>query len=144
MFLGVLVVGRRDLGEPRVEVLRGDLPQHRVDEPRPPVAQYGPGQLHGGRDRRVRRDPGAEQLVGAQREYVEHRRVDLAQRPVDAGGDHGVVRALVAQRAVHQLGRQRGVPAVEGAAPLDRVLLGGPQQAGQDEVRVRVALADRA
>ena len=36
----------------------------------------------------------AEQLVGAEPEHVEHRRVDLVQRPVDAGGEHRVVRAL--------------------------------------------------
>ena len=46
-------------------------------------------------------------------EHVEHRRVDLAQRPVDAGGDDRVVRALAAQRAVDQLGGEGGVPGVE-------------------------------
>ena len=64
----------------------------------------------------MRRDAGAEQLVRAEGEHVQHRRVDLAQRPVHAGGDDRVVRPLPAQRPVDQLGGQRRVPAVELAA----------------------------
>ena len=86
----------------------------------------------------MRGDAGAEQLVGAKAEHVEHRRVDLAQRTVDAGGDDGVVRALVTQRAVDQLGGERGVAPVEAATGLCLA-----QQCGQDEVGVGVALVHR-
>ena len=94
------VVRRRDLGQPAVEVLPADLAQHRVDEAAAALAGDRPGQLDGGADRGVRRHPHREQLVGAEPQQVEHRRVDLVQRPVDAGGQHRVVRPAAAQRAV--------------------------------------------
>ena len=115
MVLGVLVVGRRDLLDPAVEVVLRDLPQHGVDELGPPVAEHDPRQLDGGGHGGVGRDPRPEQLMDAQAQHVEHRRVDLAQRPVDTRGDDRVVRALPAQRPVHQLGGQRRVPPVEVA-----------------------------
>jgi hypothetical protein len=117
----------------------GDLAQHGVDELGAAVAQHHAGQFHAGADRRVGGDAGAQQLVRAQRQHVEHRRVDLAQRPVHAGRQHRVVGALAAQRAVHQLGGQRGVPVVEvpGGARL-------AQQRGQHEVGVGVAFVDGA
>src|SRR5690606_21151107 len=121
--------------QPAVEVLPGDLAQHGVDELGPPVAEHHPGQLDGRGHGGVRRDPGAEQLVRAQAQHVEHRRVHLPQRPVDAGRDHGVVGALVAQRAVHQLGGERRVPRVQ--LPLLARLA---QQRRQDEVGIGVPL----
>lgn len=138
MVLGVLLVRRGDLGDPRVQVLRADPAQHRVDELRPPVADLRPGQLHGGRDGGVAGDPGGQQLVRAEREHVQDRRVHLAQRPVDAGGDDRVVGALQAQRAVDEFGGERGV------APVHALLLGLPQQRGQDQVGVGVPLVDGA
>lgn len=135
--LGVVLVRGGHLRHPAVEVVGGHLAQHRVDELGAPLPQHHPGQLHARGDRRVGRDTGAEELVHAHVQHVQDRRVDLAQRPVDAGGDDRVVRPLPAQRAVDQLGRQGRVPVVEVA--LGAGLL---QQRGQDEVRVRVALVD--
>ena len=135
--LGVLLVGGRHLLKPAVEVVRRDLPQDGVDEPGPPVAEHHPGEFHARRDRGVARDPRAEQLVRAEREHVEHRRVDLAQRPVDAGRDDRVVRALAAQRPVDEFGGERRVPGVEVPA-VARLA----QQRGQDQVGVGIPLVD--
>ncbi len=133
--LGVLVVGRRDPRQPPVEVVHGDLAQHRVDELGPSVAEHDPRQLHRGGHGGVARDARPQQLVGAQAEHVQHRRVHLPQRPVDALGDDRVVRPLPAQRAVHQLRRERRVPRVEVA-----LLPGLAQQRRQHQVGVRVPL----
>jgi hypothetical protein len=135
MVLGIVVVGRRDPLQPAVEVVLRDLAEHGVDEFRPSVAQHHPGQFDGGGHGGVRGDAGPQQLVRAQAQHVQHRRVDLAQRPVDTGRDDRVVRPLAAQRAVHQLGGQRRVPGVEVL-----VLARPAQQRGQDEVGVRVPL----
>ncbi|GAA4958950.1 hypothetical protein GCM10023238_27200 [Streptomyces heliomycini] len=135
--LGVLVVGRRDPLQPAVEVVLRDLPQYGVDELGPPVAEHHPGQLDRGGHGGVRGDARAEQLVRAEVQHVQHRRVHLAQRPVHTGGDDRVVRPLTAQRAVHQLGGQRRVARLEVA-----VLARLAQQRGQDEVGVRVPLVD--
>ena len=54
---------------------------------------------------------------GSQPERVEHLGLDLAQRPVDAGGQHGVVGAAVPDRAGDQLGGERGVAPVEVELP---------------------------
>lgn len=116
----------------------GDLPQHGVHELGPSVAEHHPRQFDAGGDGGVGGDAGAEQLVRAEREHVEHGRVDLAQRAVDAGGDDGVVRALAAQRPVHQLGREGRVPSVEVPG-----LAGLAQERRQHQVRVGVPLVDR-
>ena len=50
-------------------------------------------QVDGGADGGVGRHPHREQLVGAEPQRVEHLGVDPAQRPVDAGGEDGVVGA---------------------------------------------------
>ncbi len=115
------------------EVLGGDLAQHGVHEGDRPGADDPPREVDGRGDGRVLRDPGAQQLVCAQAQDVEHGRVDLGERPVDARLQHRVVQALPAQGAVGQLGRQRRVAAVD--APL-------AQQPGQHEVGVGVLLAD--
>ena len=64
-------------------------------------------------------------------QHVLDRWVDLAERAGAAGGDHGVVGALPAQRPVTEFGRQCGIPA--GQPPFG-------QQSRQEQVRVRVAL----
>ncbi|CAM5499757.1 hypothetical protein SGLAM104S_02113 [Streptomyces glaucescens] len=142
MVLGVVLVGRRDPFQPAVQIVLGDLAQYGVDELGAPVAEHHAGQLHGGGHGGVRGDAGAEQLVRAEAEHVEHRRVDLPQRPVDAGGDHRVVGALPAQRPVHQLGGQRGVPPVELLGPL--LLARLAQQRRQHEIGVGVPLVHGA
>jgi hypothetical protein len=138
VILGIVVVGRGDLLDPPLEIVLRDLPQHGVDELGPPVAEHDPGQLDGGGHGGVRRDPRPEQLVHTEAQYVEHRRVDLTQRPVHAGGDDGVVRPLPPQRPVHQLGRQGRVPSAELVGPL--LLPRLAQQRRQNEVGVRVPL----
>ena len=62
-------------------------------------------------------DAGAEQLVGAEAQHVEDRRVELFQRAVAARGEHRVVRAPAAQGAVGQLGRERGRRGRRAAGP---------------------------
>jgi hypothetical protein len=64
---------------------------------------------------------------------VEHGRVDVGERAVDAGLQHGVVEAGAAQGAVAELGGQRGVA---------RLKLAVAEQTRQHEVGVGVALAD--
>ena len=98
------------------------------------LTHAGPDQVDGGADRGVRRHPHRQQLVGAQPQRVEHLGLDLRQRPVDAGGQHRVVRALPADRAADQLGGER------------RVAAGQPvlaQHVGQHQVRVGVLDPDR-
>ncbi len=91
---------------PAVEVVRGHLAQDRVDEAGRPVPDPVPHQVDGGGDRGVAGHAHRQQLVGAEPQRVEHRRVDgtVGQRRED-----GVVRALAAERAADQLGRQRRV-----------------------------------
>ncbi len=139
MFLGVVLEGRGDLGEPGVEVVAGDAAQDGVDEARAAVAEDDAGEFDGRRDGGVRGDAGAEELVGAEAEHVEHGRVDLAQRAVHARGDDRVVRTASAQRPVDEFGGERGVARVEAA-----LLAGLAQERGQDEVGVGVALVDGA
>ncbi len=110
-------VGRRVRGDerqPGVQVAGGDAAQHRVDvagnpRARPPTlarstevatAAWAPTRV-------------LQQLVGAEAQHVEDRRVELVQRAVAARGEHRVVGALAAQGAVGQLGRERGVAAGE-------------------------------
>jgi hypothetical protein len=143
VLLGVLLVGRRDPVQPAVEVVGRDLAQHGVDELRPAVPQHHPGQLDRRADRGVPRDTGAEQLMGAEREHVQHGRVHLAQGPVHALGDDRVVGPLAAQRAVDQLGGERRVPRVD-AAFLRRLLPRLAQHGRKYEVGVRVPLVHGA
>ena len=93
------------------------------------------GQVHGRGDGGVRRDAGAEQLVRAQPQGRAHRRVHRGQRPVGAPGQDRVQGAGGAQGAVAELGGEGGVPAGQPALA---------QQGRQGQVRVRVALLDRA
>ena len=139
MLLGVLVVGRRHPAQPGVQIRLSDLSQHGVDETRAPVTEHHPGQFHTRRDRRVGRDPGAEQLMGTEGEDVEHRRIDLAQRPVDTRRDDRVVGALPAQCPVDQLGGEGRVAGLETG-----VLPGLPEQRRQHEIRIGVPLVDRS
>ena len=101
------------------------LADRRADEPdrraRPPRAPAPACRAAGARRAAARRARGGSICV---------------QRPVDAGREHRVVRALPAQRAVGQLGREGRVAAVEPAPT---------QQPGQDEVGVGVlGVAPRA
>ena len=135
MVLGILVVGRCDPLQPAVEIVLRDLAQHGVDELGPPVAEHHPRQLDGGGDGRVRRDPRAEQLMRAEAQHVQHRRVDLPERPVHTGRQDRVVRPLPPQRPVDQLGGERRVPGVEVV-----FLACLAQQGRQHEVGVGVPL----
>ena len=123
-----------DPAHPARQVVRGDLAQHRVDEPGRPLAHLGPDQVDAGADRRVRRHPHREQLVGAEPQGVEDRHVDLGQRSVDAGRDDRVVRCPAADRARDQLGREGGVAAGQPARS---------QQGREHEVGVGVLVTDR-
>ena len=79
-------------------------------------------------------DAGVQQLVGAQAEDVEDRRVELAERTVAACGQDRVVGALGTQCAVGELGREGGVAAGE---------LAFGKKLGQQQVGVGLAVADR-
>ena len=114
------VARRRDPADPAVEVVLAHPPQHRVGEPGRTRPDVGAHQRDGRRDRRVRRHPHRQQLVGAQPQRVEHPRLHLGQRPVDAGGEHGVVQALAAYGSGRQLGRERRVAAGEPVPPQGR------------------------
>ena len=109
-----------DGGDPRLKVMGGHPAQDRVDEAGRARSGDLPGQVHRRGDGRVRADPGREQLVRAQAEHVAHGRVDLVEPAGAAGGDHGVVRGLPAQRPVAELGRQRGVAPGQPAFPQQR------------------------
>ena len=125
--------GRGELLHPGRLVVLGDPAQHGVDEAGR-AGRVHPDQLDGRVDRGVRRHPGAQQLVGAQAQGVEQRRLDAVQRPLGAGVDHRVEQPLGPQRAVAQLGGQRGVAVAQPVPPQDR---------REGEVRVGVAHADR-
>lgn len=136
VILRIVVVGRRDPLQPAVEIVRRDLAQHGVHELGPSVPEHDPGEVDRGGHGGMGGDPCPQQLMRPEAQHIEHRRVDLTQRPVHTRGDDRVVRPLPPQRSVHQLGRQRRVPSVELVGPL---LLPGPaQQRWQNEVRVRV------
>ena len=83
------------------------------------AARRGAGEFDGFVDRRVRRDPGRQQLVHAEAQRVEHGRVDLGDGPIGGDRDDRVVGALPAQGAVGELGGEGGVGGVEPGA-LDR------------------------
>ena len=94
--------------------VRATRAQHGVDEARPRrcrrPARARPTRLG---DRGVRRHPHAEQLVGAEPQHVEHRRVELASGAVEAA--RRCTASYVPahpQRAVGQLGGEGGVAAV--------------------------------
>src|SRR5690606_39613901 len=71
-----------------------------------PLTDQGDGLGDGG----VGRDPHAQELVGAQTQQVEHRRVDLVERaPSGAVLEDRVVASAQAQRAVDELGGESGV-----------------------------------
>ena len=120
---------------PHVERLAADRAQDRVDELRGPGAQLLAGEADGLGDRGVRGHPHAEQLVRAEPQDVEDGRVDLVGRAGGGQRDDRVVPALQPQRAVGELGGERGVAGVD--PPL-------AQQRWQDEVRVGVGAGHRA
>ena len=72
-------IGRRiggQLGDPGPLVAPGDGAQHAVDETRSRRVEFDSGLFDGGGHRRVRADPGAQQLVGAEPQQVEQHRID--------------------------------------------------------------------
>jgi hypothetical protein len=79
-------------------------------------------------------DAGIQDLVGAEAENVEHRRVELGQGAVTAGGKDRVVGALAAQGAVGELGREGGIAAGELAVG---------EELRQQQVGIGFAVADR-
>jgi hypothetical protein len=83
----------------------------------------------------VRGHPHPEQLVRAQPERVQHRRVDPVQRSSRALLDHRVVPPAQPQRPVRELRGEPGVPAPDAALA---------QQRREDEVRVGVRLGHGA
>ena len=107
------VVGpaRRGDLQPGVEVAGRHLAQDGVDETRRPRADDVPHQVDRGGHGRVRGHPRREQLVRAEPEDLAHGEVEGVQVAVAADGEHRVVGALAAQRAVGQLRGQRRVPA---------------------------------
>ena len=91
-------------------------------------------QVDGGADRGVVGHPHRQQLVGADPQRVEHLRLDLRQRPVDAGRQDRVVGAAPPDRARGQLGGERRV------APLELVV---PDRGREHQVGVRAVDPDR-
>ena len=134
-------------GEPADRVLRGqqldplllgafgNTAQDRIDESCSALAVFGADQIDRGCDGSVRCDTSAQQLVRAESEYIEQRSVDLFDRPTRCMGDHRIQQSLSTCRAVRQFGCQRSVACVEFAVT---------QEPGQNQVRVRVTLTDRA
>ncbi len=106
----VVLGARGHDGQPLLEVPGGDLAQDRVGELGGAHADAQPYEVDGRADGGVRGHPRLQELVHADADGVEQRRVDLLRRPVAARGDDLVVGAEAAQGAVRQLGRQRGVP----------------------------------
>ncbi len=96
-----------DPADPAVEIVRGHLAKHRVGETGRALADLLPDQIHGGADRGVRRHPHREQLVRPEAQRIEH--LGLQLRPVETGGDDGVVGALATEGSRHQLSGERGV-----------------------------------
>ena len=134
------VPGRRrahvggDLLDPLVEVALAHRAEHRVGEVAGAGVHPGPDQVDGGADRGVVRHPHRHQLVGAEPQRVEHLRLDLRQRPVDAGRQDRVVGAASPDRPRRQLGGERRV------APLELVV---PDHGREDQVGVGVVDPDR-
>ena len=124
---------RGHVGEPAVEVTLGHPAQDGVGESRGCRTDLGPDQVDGGGHRGVRRHPGGEELVGAEPQRVEQRLVDLGDRSARRLGEDGVVAAPPAQRAVGELGGERGVASGQP---------GPPEQPGKHEVGVGVLLGD--
>ncbi len=125
---------RGDDVKPGGQVPGSNAAQDRVDVAGDARADDGLGQVDRRGDGGVGTDPGVQQLVGTEAQDVEDRRVELVERAVAARGKDGVVAALAAQRAVGELGRERGVAAGE---------LAFRQQLGQQQVGVGLAVADR-
>ncbi len=126
-------VGGDDL-QPAVGVAGGDPAQDRVDVAGRTVARHRLDEVDRGRDGGVGADPGAEELVRAEPEHQSDRRVELVKRAVAARGEHRVVGALAAQRAVGELGREGGVATGDVAVG---------QQLGQQQVGVGLAALHR-
>ena len=130
-------VGRRvgrDDRQPGVQVSGRHPAQDGVDVAGDARADHLLGQVDRGGHGGVGPDPGGEELVRAEPEDLADRRVELVQRAVAAGREHGVVGALAAQRAVGELGREGGVAAGDVAVG---------QQLGQQQVRVCLAVLHR-
>jgi hypothetical protein len=77
------------------------------------VPDAEPGQVHRFVDGRVGVDAHREQLVRAEPQDVQNRRVEPLDRPVDAVGQDLVVAALRPQRSVGEFGGESGVATVE-------------------------------
>ena len=120
--------------DPGVQVGLGDPSQHGVDIPCAAGLVAGPDQIDGRRDGGVRRDPGAQDLVGAQPQGVDHHPVQVGDRPVAAGRDHRVQLTEGPAAAVGQFGGQRRVPTGQAALV---------QDAGQGQVGVGAAGPNR-
>ena len=120
--------------DPGLQVRLADPAQHRVDVPGSARPLARPDQVDGGRDRRVRGNPGVQQLVGAQPEGVDDHAVQVGEGAVAAGPDDRVELPEGPAGAVGQFGGQRGVPA--GDAPLG-------EQSRQREVGVGALRSDR-
>ena len=123
--------GRRDPAHPAVLVVLGDLAQHGVHEAGRARARTGEDEFDGGRDRGMRWDASAQQLVRAQPERVVHRTVEGVQRAVGTAADDRVEQAERAAAAVGEVGGQRRVAAEERASRDD---------ARQREIGVRTVL----
>ena len=137
-------VGRQPL-DPGVQVGLGDPAQHRVDVAGATWLVARPHQVDGRRDRRVRRDPGAQDLVGAQPQGVDHHAVQLGDRPITAGRDHRVQLTERPAAAVGQLGGQRGVPAGQPALVEDaRAGSGSRRRRGTRTAAEQIEAACRA
>ena len=130
--IGVAAWGRNP--DPGFQVAGGHPAQHRVDEAGRALASEVAGEVHRGRDGRVRGHPGGQELVGAEAQYLAQRRVHAVESPVGAQAEDRVVAAPAAQRPVGELGGQRGV------APLQPAL---GEHRRQQQVGVGVPLLNR-
>ena len=107
----------------------GDAAEHRVDEACRARPNLFAGQGHALVQRSVGGNAHVQQLVHAHAQHDERGRADLLERAVHAVAQDRVVGALVAQRAVGQLGCEARVAVVEAVAT---------NRLGQHEVRVGV------
>ena len=103
----------RNLVDPLVEVALPHSPKDGVDELRARLAADQACELDCLTDRRVRRRPQEDQLVGAEPSDVEHVRIDVAQWPRTTCLEHRIEEAAASKGAVGECGGERRVTTVQ-------------------------------
>ena len=95
---------RRELGHPGRLILAHDLAQHTIDETGPHRIEFDPRLVDSRVHRRMRIDPGAQQLIGTEPKQIQQYRVDAVHVPARRSGDDRIQQATHPTGAVGQLG----------------------------------------